>query len=200
MPDTNHFTGLPVPIDGEASDGPAAFLNFRAALAGHTVLFATDTSNRDSLYADAPVGTLCASTASPTVWLKTAPPNTWVPIYSDTGWVSLASAGWQADYADNGSYYRVSNGRASLVINTTYTGDDYVTGGSGNISDQTVVVLPAAVQYNSLIKRVLMPVSIAGLTGVCRVAPGGAVVLMTTNPNTTVPNGAVVQGSVDYSL
>jgi len=144
MPDTNHFTGLPVPIDGEAADGPAAFAAFRAALGGHTVLSATTSSNRDSLYADAPIGSLCASTISNTAWLKTGTPNVWSVVYSDTGWLTFASSSFSANFTDNGSAYRVQNGRVAIDLRSVYQGDPVGGGGgSGNISNTPIITLPS---------------------------------------------------------
>lgn len=200
MPDTNHFTGLPVPLDGEASNGPLGFDAFRAALAGHTVLFAESSSQRDALYADAPVGSLCSSTTASTVWLKTAMPNVWAEVFSDTGWISLSAAAWGTDYEDNGSFYRRTNGSVSLILNTVYVGSDISTGSTGNVPDETMVVLPSEARFQDKLKRVLGVCSISGITGTFRMAPGGAVAIMTATPNSTISNGAVLQGNVDYSL
>jgi hypothetical protein len=149
MPDTNHFTGLPVPLDGEASNGPEDFAAFRDALAGHTVVFATTEANRDALYADAPVGTICSSTTTKTVWRKAAMPNTWDTIFHDSGWVSLAGASWGDSWSDNGSVYRILNERVTIDLRAVYNGDPVGSGdgtGSGNMANQVILTLPSEIQ------------------------------------------------------
>lgn len=146
MPDINHFTGLPVPLEGEAASGPEAFSSFRDALAGHTVLFATTSSNRDALYTDAPAGSLCASTSAKTVWLKTALPNTWVTVYSDTGWLPIPAANWSASFSDIGSAYRVRADRVSIDLRVSYSGDPLGGGGGdGNIANTPILTLPSSI-------------------------------------------------------
>ena len=142
MPDTNHYTGLPVPLPGEASSGPDDFSLFRAALGGHTVLYATTSANRDSLYASVPTGTLCVSTSSKTIWQKTD--AGWDTVYSDTGWVSLATAGWtSSDFVDNGSGYRIKNSMCYLDIRFTYNGSDLVPTSTGQVTNTKIITLPS---------------------------------------------------------
>src|SRR5690606_41499747 len=112
MPDTNGFGGYPIPLMAENANASVAFADFRAALAPHTVLFATSEANRNSLYGSGattsetvPNGTLVASSAGEAVWQKA--PTGWNTVYSDTGGVSLAGAAWLCDFADAGSEYRV---------------------------------------------------------------------------------------------
>lgn len=140
MPDTDHYSALPIPTYAEDPDGPAAFSAFRAAVAPSLVLFATTTSDRDTKYADAPVGTIVSSSTTQNVWKKTA--SGWITLYTDTGNVLLSSATWGPDCDDAGSYYRIrGDGSCSVYINCTYTGDAT---GAGNIADIQMVTLPTA--------------------------------------------------------
>lgn len=202
MPDTNHFTGLPVPLDGEASNGPEDFAAFRAALAGHTVLYATTESNRNALYADAPVGTLCSSTTSRTVWIKTALPNTWDVLYYDSGWVSLSGASWHTEngWTDNGSAYRVVNGLVQLDLRITYNGDDVTPAATGQVDNIAIINLPSTIQPKRSGAHVILPFEYGSAYGTCVAYQStGNLSLATLQPSTTMPSGVAVQVSGTYN-
>lgn len=82
------FSQLPIPDKDAARDLPYWFSQLGNALDSKLTVYATSASNRDSLFATAPRGTLCISTTDGTVWVKTslatALPATWGTVYSPT--------------------------------------------------------------------------------------------------------------------
>lgn len=199
MSDTNHFTGLPVPAYKEDPSGPGAFSAFRAALGGHTVLYADSEANRDALYLDAPVGSLCSSTAGKVVWMKTGLPNTWETLYSDTGWVSMAGAEWKPDWSDDGSAYRVINNQVYLDIRALYSGSEFLTPDHGNMTNLTVVHLPVDAQAGRTTMHVQGVYTYQNISGTFEIyQSSGNFTLATAMPNNTWATGNRVYATAAY--
>lgn len=87
MPTPLTFSGAPIPNTGETNNVPAVLLAFGNAIDDKVVLKATSVSNRDTLYANAPAGTLVSCAALKTLWQKTTTPPT------AAAWVTLAEQG-----------------------------------------------------------------------------------------------------------
>jgi len=141
MPDTSHYSQLPVPTYSESPDGPVAFSNLRSALAPHINLFATTEADRDTRYVDAPDGTIVSSSISAAVWKKVA--GAWVELYSDEGKVLLASGAWEDQVSDIDSWYWIKGGLCTVYIHCTYTGDVHNAGDNGNIADIKILAMPS---------------------------------------------------------
>lgn len=205
MPDTNGFGGYPIPLMAENANASVAFADFRAALAPHTVLFATSEANRNSLYGSGatttetvPNGTLVSSSSGKTVWQKS--PTGWNTVYSDTGWVSLAGASWLPDFEDAGSYYRIINSCVFLEFRATYTGADDTANSTGNINNHTMCGLPSAIRPVRSASNIAVLVSLfANYSGMATIyQSSGNITLATASPGLTISSGMAVYGNVTY--
>lgn len=140
MTDLSVFGKYPIPTGPEAPDAPAQFLRLIEALDEHTILWATNAAERDSLYAGVKPGTIVASTTAPwAVWHKT---NTgWNSVFEDTGWKPISDV-WGADFDDVGSKYRIKNSLTQVKIRLQYVGSSVTAPAGGNIDDITLGILP----------------------------------------------------------
>jgi len=145
MPDSNHYSALPVPTYSETPDAPAAFSSFRESIGSRIVLDATNESDRNNKYGSTPYGTIVSSTTEYTIWKKVGPADAdWIEIFKDTGWVSLKSAAWNSNFSDIESQYRYINGVVNIKLNCAYSGPDVTVTPGDNPGDLGILTLPSA--------------------------------------------------------
>lgn len=196
MPDTSSYSGLPVPLLTEAANGPDAFLQFRDVLEPHIVLFATSISDRDARYGPTPAGTLVSIPSIPAIYQKLADGiNTWRVASEDTGWQNFSAGVWAANWTDQGSAWRRTNGVTLVDLRVTWTGDQITAPSSGNIPDLPLMTLPTGVA----------PVHQQATTSFLASSPGqlvayvaGGVDITHIYPMGALNNGTTLTASLSY--
>lgn len=141
MPNTP-LSNIPYPTGSDAPAAAADMMALVMAMDDKIVLKAIDEADRDSKYADAPVGSFCVAGESKMVWFKTGPgPTEWFTLYSDTGWVEegfTAYSGWEIQDVRG----RRKAGITEIRAQVNRTGDPLSANSSGHIPDRDVVSVP----------------------------------------------------------
>lgn len=167
------YADLPVPGGGDAPQWPGALAALAAAIDPHLVQHVTNISQRDGLYADAPLHTLVTADNG-TVWIKTsATANTWGTIYEPlAAWRPITLAEGVTTAGGETPEYRIVGKRAS-VRGRVERVDGNPWHGSGS------VIAPTPTEARPRIRATWAGgQSMTGdpVTGVCRIECGSSIV------------------------
>lgn len=88
MPDTNHPSGIRVPLGSDAFAPPADLSRFRDDVGPMLVYRATDEADRDARYGSLGIGQLVEATSKEAIWRKTA--TGWRTVWSWVDWTQVA--------------------------------------------------------------------------------------------------------------
>lgn len=122
-----------------AADGPSAFQLFAASVEKGLYGTALDEADRDTRYADIPVGGLVTCVARLAVWMRIA--DGWHTLVSDrvvtTG--ATASGGWELDRFEAAVQ---DERQVILSLRVLRTGGTITAPGNGNIANEVVATIP----------------------------------------------------------
>lgn len=172
--------GLVIPEYPNAADGPAAFQQFAQSVEKGLYGTATDEADRDTRYADIPVGGLVSCPNLLALWQRTA--TGWHTVTEDTGPVTTgftAAAGWDLGVCETVR----RDGRADVYMEVFRTGGAINASAGGNIPDTTIGTIPAGFTP----WRDRYPAYRAFVTsGMCRIFANGTVTLLDAHANSTI--------------
>lgn len=200
MPETP-LAKIPYPSGVDAPAAAADMMGAFMSMDNRLVLQAKDAAERDSLYADAPTGTLVVSGSSKMIWLKNGPkPTDWMVIYEDTGWVDKGfSIGQGWEIATHLRARRV-NKTVEIRGSLTRTGDDITANLStnpGNISDTIICSVPPQF-WPDTPTTVIAPFLGYVTGGTCSLTSSGNIYLRDAHSGSKIANGEWVQFSLMF--
>lgn len=176
-------------LDGTtAPDIPADMQQLVSTLTDHTILWATDNADRDAKYGSDKPGIVVVTTKAPWyVWLKAGTTATWMTLFKDTGWVTTGfsiPSGWSG-----GTWMKARNhcGKIEVRCELVRTGADITALANGNVTDQTILTVPA--QFTPTSDLVPGRMRAMNTSGNVDLRPNGDMILSDMNPTSTITNG-----------
>lgn len=200
MPETP-LAKIPYPSGVDAPAAAADMMGAFMSMDNRLVLQAKDAAERDSLYADAPTGTLVISGDSKLIWFKHGPaPTAWSTLYEDTGWVDkgfVVASGWEI-----GGHLRARRVLKTVEIRAhlNRTGGDIKANEiqyPGNIADQNIVSIPPQF-WPDAPTTVVMPFLANVTAGTLSLSSSGNIAIRDAYPASIIANGDWLQFSMTF--
>lgn len=207
MPTSTALAGLTVPVSGDAGNVPADMLTLANQLDSLVVLKASSQANRDTLYANAPAGTLVSCALSSTtgiVWMKTTTPPTaaaWIILAERQAAVTTGVVTAATNFSVTSQWAQRVNGMITISAILGYSGTTVTAGGNSDLSPDVSVCtiqstyLPPA----SLLSNGVWPsITLNAGTGQGYIDSSGVVKLGSLTPGNSLSSGLSVRFTTVY--